>query len=78
MAPKRASSKAAPSIDEATKAALLAGKKDKALADSTPKRPLKMKLSAKDSAKSTPPPRAPYAPVAPEAYRKYHPQASLH
>jgi hypothetical protein len=35
MAPKRASSKAAPSIDEAAKAALLAEKKGKALADTT-------------------------------------------
>jgi hypothetical protein len=35
MAPKRASSKAAPSIDEAVKAALLAKKKGKALADNT-------------------------------------------
>jgi hypothetical protein len=35
MAPKRASSKAAPSVDEATKAALLAEKKGKALADNT-------------------------------------------
>jgi hypothetical protein len=36
MAPKRASSKVAPSIDEAAKAALLAEKKGKALADDTP------------------------------------------
>ena len=36
MAPKRASSKAAPSIDEAAKAALLDEKKGKALADNTP------------------------------------------
>jgi hypothetical protein len=36
MAPKRASSKAAPSIDEVAKAALLAEKKGKALADNTP------------------------------------------
>ena len=36
MAPKRASSKAAPSINEAAKAALLAEKKGKALADNTP------------------------------------------
>jgi hypothetical protein len=36
MAPKRASSKVAPSIDEAAKAALLAEKKGKALADNTP------------------------------------------
>jgi hypothetical protein len=35
MAPKRASSKAAPSVDEATKAALLAEKRGKALADNT-------------------------------------------
>jgi hypothetical protein len=35
MAPKRASSKVAPSVDEATKAALLAEKKGKALADTT-------------------------------------------
>jgi hypothetical protein len=35
MAPKRASSKAAPSIDEAAKAALLAEKKGKDLADNT-------------------------------------------
>jgi hypothetical protein len=35
MAPKRASSKAAPSVDEAAKAALLDEKKGKALADNT-------------------------------------------
>jgi DNA-binding transcriptional MerR regulator len=35
MAPKRASSKAAPSVDEAAKAALLAEKKGKALVDAT-------------------------------------------
>jgi hypothetical protein len=35
MAPKRASSKVAPSVDEAAKAALLAEKKGKALADNT-------------------------------------------
>jgi hypothetical protein len=35
MTPKRASSKAAPSVDEAAKAALLAEKKGKALADTT-------------------------------------------
>ena len=37
MAPKRASSKAAPSVDEAAKVALLAEKKGKALVDTTPK-----------------------------------------
>jgi hypothetical protein len=36
MAPKRATSKAAASIDDATKAALLAEKKGKALTDNTP------------------------------------------
>jgi hypothetical protein len=36
MAPKRANSKAAPSIDDAAKAVLLADKKGKALADTTP------------------------------------------
>jgi hypothetical protein len=36
MAPKRASSKASPSIDEAAKAVLLAEKKGKALANNTP------------------------------------------
>jgi hypothetical protein len=36
MAPKQANSKAAPSIDEAAKAALLAEKKGKALVDNTP------------------------------------------
>jgi hypothetical protein len=35
MAPKRGSSKVAPSVDEAAKAALLAEKKGKALADTT-------------------------------------------
>jgi hypothetical protein len=35
MAPNRASSKAAPSVDEAAKAALLAEKKGKALVDTT-------------------------------------------
>jgi hypothetical protein len=36
MAPKRATSKAAASIDDEVKAALLAKKKGKALADTTP------------------------------------------
>jgi hypothetical protein len=78
MAPKRASSKAAPSVDEAAKAALLAEKKGKALADNTPKKPAKMKLSARDSATNTPLSKVPYAPAASEDYHKHHPQASLH
>ena len=36
MAPKRANSKAAPSIDDVAKASLLAEKKGKTLADNTP------------------------------------------
>jgi hypothetical protein len=78
MAPKRASSKAAPSVDEAAKAALLAEKKGKALADNTPKKPAKTKFSARDSATNTPLPKAPYAHAALEDYHKHHPQASLH
>jgi hypothetical protein len=78
MAPKRASSKAALSVDEAAKAALLAEKKARPSRTTPSKRPSKMKLSAKDSAKSTPPLKAPYAPAASEAYRKHHLQASLH
>jgi hypothetical protein len=65
MAPKRPSSKAAPSIDEAAKAALLAEKKGKALADNTPKKPVKT---------TNPLPKAPYAPVAPEDNHKHHPR----
>jgi hypothetical protein len=77
MAPKRASSKAAPSVAEAAKAALLAEKKGKALADNTPKKPAKTKFSTRDSATNNPLSNAPYAPVAPENH-KHHPQASLH
>jgi hypothetical protein len=65
MAPKKASSKAAPSFDEAAKAVLLTEKKGKALADNTPKKPTKKKLSARDSATNNPLPKAPYAPAAP-------------
>jgi hypothetical protein len=78
MAPKRASLKAAPSVDEAAKAVLLAEKKGKALTDNTPKKPAKTKLSAQDSATNTPLSKAPYAPAALEDYHKRHPQASLH
>jgi hypothetical protein len=60
MALKRASSKAASSIDEAAKAALLAEKKKARPSRTTPpKRPTKMTLSAKDIAKTIPPPKAP-------------------
>jgi hypothetical protein len=73
MAAKRASLKVAPSVDEAAKAALLAKKKGKALADNTSKRPAKTKLSARDSATNTPLPKATYAPAAPKDYHKHHP-----
>jgi hypothetical protein len=73
MAPKRASSKATPSIDETAKTTLLAEKKGKALADNTPKKPPKTKLSARDNAKNTPLPNTPCAPVAPGDYHKRHP-----
>jgi hypothetical protein len=49
MAPKRASSKAAPSIDEATKAVLLAEKRARPSQTTPPKKPAKTKLSARDS-----------------------------
>jgi hypothetical protein len=47
MAPKRVSLKAAPSIDEAAKAALLAEKKGKALVDNTPQKASKDKALSK-------------------------------
>jgi hypothetical protein len=77
MAPKRASSKAAPSIDEAAKAALLAEKKGKALADNTPQEAFEDEAVSKRQRQDHPPPKAPYALAAPEAYRKHHHQASL-
>jgi hypothetical protein len=78
MAPKRATSKAAASIDNAAKAALLAEKKGKALADNAPRRPLKMTLStARDSARITPPPMALCALAVLRMHRKHHHQASL-
>jgi hypothetical protein len=47
MAPKRASSKVAPSIDEAAKAALLAEKKGKTLADNTPQEAFEVEAVSK-------------------------------
>ena len=79
MPPKRANSKAAPSIDDAMKATLLPDKKGKALADATPKRPSKTTLStAKGSAKTTPPPTALYALAVLKMRPKHHRQAPLH
>jgi hypothetical protein len=50
MAPKRASSKAAPSVDEAAKAALLAEKRARPLQTPPTKKPAKTTHSARDSA----------------------------
>jgi hypothetical protein len=77
MALKRASSKAAPSVDEAAKAALLAKKKGKALVDTTHQEAAKTTHSARDNAMINLHPKAPSAPAAPEDNRN-HPQASLH
>jgi hypothetical protein len=73
MAPKRATSKAAASIDDTAKAALLAEKKGKALVDNDPRRPSKMTLStSRDSAGITPPSTALCALAVPRAHRKHH------
>jgi hypothetical protein len=56
MAPKRASSKAAPSVDEATKAALLAEKKGKALTDNTPQEACKDEALSKRQRNEQPTP----------------------
>jgi hypothetical protein len=78
MAPKRATSKVAASIEDATKAALLAEKKGKALAENTPTRPSKMTLSTtRDSARITTPPMALCTLAVLRAHRKHHHQASL-
>jgi hypothetical protein len=77
MAPKRENSKAAPSIDDVAKTALLVEKKGKALTDTTPKRLSKMTLStARDSARTTPPPTALYAPAVLRAHHKHHHQGA--
>jgi hypothetical protein len=56
MAPKRASSKAAPFVDEAAKAALLAEKKVKALAYNTPQEACEDKALSKRQRKEQPTP----------------------
>ena len=50
----------------------MAEKKARPSRTTPPKKPPKMKLSAKDSIKSTPPPKAPYTLAASEDYRKRH------
>jgi hypothetical protein len=78
MALKRASSKVAPSIDEAAKAACWLRKKGKALADNTPQEASEDEVVSKRQCQEHPTPKAPYALAAPEDYHKYHFQASLH
>jgi hypothetical protein len=56
MAPKRASSKAAPSVDEAAKAALLGEKKGKALADHTPQKACEDEVLSKSQCNEQPTP----------------------
>jgi hypothetical protein len=78
MPPKRTTSKAVASIDDATKAALLAEKKGKALVDTAPKRPSKITLStARDKARITPPPTALCTLAVPRVHHKHHHQASF-
>jgi hypothetical protein len=73
MAPKRASSKA----DEATKAALLAEKKSKALVDTTHQEATEDDALSKRHATNNPLPKAVSTPAALEDNRNF-PQASLH
>jgi hypothetical protein len=54
MAPKRASLKAAPSIDEAAKAVLLAEKKGKALTSNTPQEAFKDEAVSKRQSQGHP------------------------
>jgi hypothetical protein len=78
MAPKRATSKAAASIDDAAKAALLAEKKGKALVDTTPKRPSKDDaVNSKRQRQDHPTPTALRTPAVPRAHPKHHHQALL-
>jgi hypothetical protein len=78
MAPKRDSSKAAPSVDEAAKAALLAEKRARPSQTTPTKKPAKTTHSVRDSSTINPLPKAPSAPAAPEDNHKNHPQALLH
>jgi hypothetical protein len=57
MAPKRASSKAAPSVDEAAKVALLAEKKGKALTDNTPQEACEDEVLSKRQRNDPPTPK---------------------
>jgi hypothetical protein len=72
MAPKRASSKAAPSIDEAAKATLLAEKKRQGPRGQHPQEAFEDHAVSKRQRQDHPTPKAPYAPVASKAQRKHH------
>jgi hypothetical protein len=79
MAPKRAISKAAPSIDDVGKAALLADKKGKALVDATPQEAFEDDaVNSKRQREDHPTPTAPYAPAVPHTRPRHHRQAPLH
>jgi hypothetical protein len=79
MAPKRANSKAAPSIDDAVKAALLANKKGKALADATHQESFEDDaVNSKRQYEDHPTPTALYALTVPKTRPKHHRQAPLH
>jgi hypothetical protein len=71
MAPKRANSKAAPSVDEAAKAALLAEKKGKALVDTTHQEACEDDALSKRQRNEQLTPKAVSAPAAPEDNRNF-------
>jgi hypothetical protein len=78
MAPKRASSKAAPSVDEAAKVALLAKRKGKALADNTHQGAGEDEAHSKKQRNDQHTPEGTLRTCSSGGSHKYHPQASLH
>jgi hypothetical protein len=78
MVPKRAISKAAPFDDEAAKAALLAEKKGKALADNTHQEACEDDTLSKRQRNDQPTPEGTLCTCSSEDNHKNHPQASLH
>jgi hypothetical protein len=78
MAPKRANSKAAPSVDEAAKAALQLRKRARPSPTTPTKELAKTKHTVRDSATINTHQKAPSAPAALKGSQKCHPQASLH
>jgi hypothetical protein len=78
MAPKRASSKVAPSIGEAAKVALLAEKKGKALADTTDQEACEDDAVSKRQRNDQPTPEGSLLTCSSEGQPQEPPQASLH